>query len=100
MILFYCFYWFIYGIGAFFIINSLTTLTILKLSTIVAMFSISWVLGFLSFLAPAGIGVREGILTYFLIYIVPEPIAIIVVLTTRLILTLIEGAYALIAFKF
>jgi len=100
MTLFYLFYWIVHGLGAFFVINAITPLSIIKLPIIMGIFAIAWVLGFVSFLAPGGLGIREGILAYFLIYLIPEPISIIVVLVMRVLLTVIEGLYALISLKF
>jgi len=97
---FYLFYWLIYGLGSYLIIRSLTEISFTKIPIIIGIFSISWLIGFVSFIAPGGLGVREGLLTLFLIFLMPEPIAIIAVLTSRIILTAIEGLYALISLKF
>jgi hypothetical protein len=97
---FYLFYWLIYGLGSYLIIRSLTEISFTKIPIIIGIFSISWLIGFVSLIAPGGLGVREGLLTLFLIFLMPEPIAIIAVLTSRIILTAIEGLYALISLKF
>ncbi|MEA3378607.1 MAG: lysylphosphatidylglycerol synthase domain-containing protein [Nanoarchaeota archaeon] len=96
---FYLFYWVVYGLGAFFIINAVYDLSYTKIPFIIGVFAISWFLGFVSFIAPGGLGVRDGLIVYFLMFIIPEPIAIIIALLLRIILTLIEGLYAFVSLK-
>lgn len=52
--------------------------------------SFAWVVGYLSFLTPGGLGVREGVLTALLAYIYPLPIAIVASLLFRIVCTLGE----------
>ena len=98
--LFYLFYWMVYGLGSFLLISSITPIGWELFPMITGVFAITWLLGFVSFLAPGGLGVRDGLLVYFLIFIFPEPIAIIITLVTRLQISLIEGVYAMVSLKF
>jgi uncharacterized membrane protein YbhN (UPF0104 family) len=56
----------------------------------------SWVVGFLSIITPAGLGVKEGIFSYFLTFIVPTGIATLVALIVRIWGTIGEILYSLI----
>ncbi|MEO0162145.1 MAG: lysylphosphatidylglycerol synthase domain-containing protein [candidate division WOR-3 bacterium] len=92
--------WIIYGIGFFFLINSFYPVFCSKLIDLTGVFAISWNLGFLALFAPAGLGVREGILTLLLSLYFPKPIAIIISLLSRLWITVAEIIFAIISIKF
>jgi uncharacterized membrane protein YbhN (UPF0104 family) len=47
-------------------------------------------LGLIAIFAPGGLGVREGILVYFLSYVMPGPVAVVLSVLSRLWMTLIE----------
>lgn len=73
----------IYGLSNYLLINSVTSLSLSKLPVITGMFILSWVVGIISFLTPAGIGVREGVLSLLLSLYMPLPIAILISLLAR-----------------
>ena len=52
--------------------------------------ALAWVVGYLSFITPSGLGVREGVLTALLVLIYPLPIAIVASLIFRVTSTLGE----------
>lgn len=100
----YAFDWLLQGTGAFVLINSFYPLPLSALPALVAGYSVSWILGFLFLLAPAGLGVREGIYTFILDRMVMPgpgavgaglPLAIVSALVTRVWITLSETALAL-----
>lgn len=99
-VVYYLFFWIFQGFAAFFLINAIYSLEFTKIPFITGVLAISWFLGFVSFFAPSGLGVREGLIVYFLNFIMPLPIAIIVAIILRLIITSIEGLYALVSFKY
>ncbi|MEO0123064.1 MAG: lysylphosphatidylglycerol synthase domain-containing protein [candidate division WOR-3 bacterium] len=92
--------WINYGIGFFFLINSFYPVSCSKFIDLTGVFSISWNLGFIALFAPAGLGVREGILTLLLSLYFPKPIAIIISLLSRLWITVAEILFAAISIKF
>jgi uncharacterized membrane protein YbhN (UPF0104 family) len=47
-------------------------------------------LGLIAVFAPMGLGVREGILVYFLSYLMPSAVAVVISILTRLWMTFIE----------
>lgn len=52
-----------FGLGYYFTISSIITLSLQLLPQLIGLFSLTILLGYLSFVTPAGLGVREGILT-------------------------------------
>lgn len=52
--------------------------------------ALAWVIGYLSFITPSGLGVREGVLTVLLALVYPLPITIVASLLFRVVLTLGE----------
>jgi uncharacterized membrane protein YbhN (UPF0104 family) len=82
--------WLIQGLGCFILINSFYPLPLGKLPVLLGGYAMSWMLGFLVLVAPAGLGVREGIYTIILRTVMPEPVAIISALITRVWMTVSE----------
>ncbi|MBD3204406.1 hypothetical protein GF327_09015 [Candidatus Woesearchaeota archaeon] len=90
IILWFTFSWFLNGVAFFMLINSIYRVDLSILLLISGVYAISWVIGFLSFLTPAGIGVREGILSGMLSFYVPPSIAIIISFIARVMIMLVE----------
>ncbi|MFO7675274.1 MAG: YbhN family protein [bacterium] len=86
----YILMWLAQGIGFYLLVNSFYRLTPARLPVIVGGYALAWILGFVSLVTPAGLGVREGILTFALRFVMPEPIAIIAALLGRVWITLAE----------
>ncbi len=78
--------WILYGIAFLFFTLSFVKFPVGKSYVIVSVFILSHILGFLSMITPGGIGVREGILTYLLNFHFPISIAIVVSISSRLLL--------------
>ena len=53
-------------------------------------FVLAWLLGFLSFLTPGGIGVREGVLVFLLKPYIASDLALVVAVVSRLVWTVFE----------
>ncbi len=96
----YLLHWSFQGTGCFILINSFYPLHITKLPLFLGGYSISWILGFIILVAPAGLGVREGIYSFILKLVMPGGIAIISSLITRVWLTTAEVVLALILLPF
>ena len=86
--------WTAQGIGCFLLVNSFYPLTIDKLFIIVGGYALAWILGFLSLVTPAGLGVREGILTLAFGFAMPESVAILAALLARVWITVAEALAA------
>lgn len=87
--------WLAQGIGCFALVNSFYPLALDKLPMLVGGYALSWILGFLVLVSPAGLGIREGIFTFALKLILPGPVAIIAALLSRLWITIGEGLTAI-----
>ncbi len=86
--------WLAQGFGCYALINSFYPLSLSKLPMLVGGYALSWILGFIVLISPAGLGVREGIFTFALGFVLPGPIAIIAALLSRIWITLGEGLTA------
>ena len=75
--------WTLQGTACFILISSFYPLPLARLPVLIGGYAMSWMLGFLVLIAPAGLGVREGVYTVILQTVVPAPIAIISALVTR-----------------
>ncbi|MEO0132521.1 MAG: lysylphosphatidylglycerol synthase transmembrane domain-containing protein [candidate division WOR-3 bacterium] len=88
--------WILQGIGVFFLINSFYKLSPKFILSVAGLHAFSWVMGFLSIITPAGLGVKEGIFSYFLSFILPSGIAAITAILVRIWGTIGEIFYFLI----
>jgi len=92
--------WTAQGFGSFVLIGSFCPLSIRQLPVLLGGYAISWMTGFLVLISPAGLGVREGVFTLILKTVVPEPLAIVAALVTRVWMTLGEFTAALVGFTY
>lgn len=83
LLLLYTLCWVLQGIGIFFLINSFYPIGIESVLVISGLHALSWVVGFLSIITPAGLGVKEGVFGYFLAFLIPAGIATITSLLVR-----------------
>ena len=83
LLLLYSVHWFWQGMGFFLLIRSFYEIELAKWPLMWGLYAAAWIIGFVSFLTPAGIGVREGVMTFFLSFYMPLSIAIIVALLAR-----------------
>ncbi len=90
---------FLNGFGFFLLLLSFYNISWSFLMIIVGVYVIANVSGYLALFAPAGIGVKEGMLLLLLTRYLPEPIAIFISLFSRLWLT-ISDILALLFFLF
>ena len=66
---------------------------------ITGMFCLAWAAGFLSFLAPAGLVVREGILAALLTLLMPKEWAVLISISSRVWMIIAEVAVAILFMK-
>jgi glycosyltransferase 2 family protein len=76
-------FWFLIGTGFFFLVRSVYSMGLEHWPAMIAVYSMAWVAGFLVFIAPGGLGVREGALSLLLSSFVPLPIAAVIALLAR-----------------
>ena len=74
------------GVGSAFyaLVSSVHAMSASAALPLTGMLAIAVILGFLNPLTPQGLGTREGLLTLFLSYYMPLPVAIVIALLTRL----------------
>ena len=78
------------GFSAFLLFNSLTPLSFSLFFPLTGSFYAAGLIGIAAFFAPAGIGVREGVLFLLLPAFIPMPIVIVGAIAMRLITTFAE----------
>jgi uncharacterized membrane protein YbhN (UPF0104 family) len=91
----YTLMWVVQGLGCYLLIRCFYPVGLSRLPMVVGAFALSWILGFVVLVSPAGLGVREGIFTFALRLVMPEPVAIIAALLSRIWITGSEGLLAL-----
>jgi uncharacterized membrane protein len=81
---------FFYGLGNYFVISSVVYLTPLLFLQLMGIFNFAFVVGYLSFITPAGFGVREGVMLFALEKIIPAGLSAFSALFSRMILIFAE----------
>lgn len=89
----------IFSTFAYLFINSFLTLDSIGVIKFSGIFSVAVFLGMITFIAPAGLGVREGVQSYLLSLFIPISTAILIPLVMRVCMTLGELVCFLIALK-
>jgi Uncharacterised protein family (UPF0104). len=82
--------WLIFGLAFYFFINAIIDFSLNNFLYSTGAFAISGLIGLLAVFAPAGLGVREGILILILSYIIPSAVASIISITSRIWITLAD----------
>ena len=80
----YLLLWACLGVGFFFFVKSIYPIQIVQLPIIMSVYPFAWSIGFLSFITPGGLGVREGVLSIFSAACLPPATATLVALLSRL----------------
>ena len=92
--------WFFYALGCFFIAISITYIYPFNITFILSFFVLSWLSGYLLFITPMGLGIREVIATASLSFFLPVPIASTIAILTRVGMVLGEILYLAITYIF
>ena len=71
------------GLAFHFLVQAVTPWPLHAVPFAVGAFALAWLIGFVSFFAPGGLGVREGVLAYLLAPAVTAPIAILIAVLAR-----------------
>ena len=80
----YCLNWIAQSFCFFFLIRSFYPISISVYPPLLGINSLAWVVGFLSFIVPGGLGIREGIQSFLLKFFIPLPVGIIAALLGRI----------------
>ncbi|MDE0011121.1 MAG: lysylphosphatidylglycerol synthase domain-containing protein [Candidatus Poribacteria bacterium] len=92
------FLWICQGLAFFLFVRSFVPTAWMDAGVLTACFAFAWVIGFLSFLTPGGLGVREGLLSLLLSSYMPAPQATLVALLCRVWMLSAEIVLAGVAF--
>lgn len=84
------------GMAFFALVRSVYPIAAGKMPHLTALYNGAWAAGFLSVIAPGGLGVREGALVLFLKPYLPTTVAIIIAALARLWITVFEIGMALV----
>jgi glycosyltransferase 2 family protein len=78
------------GMSLLVILSGFVSIGVMDMVLVIGASAFAWVVGYLSFATPSGLGVREAVLVGLLAQVYPLPVAILVSLLGRLTLTLGE----------
>ncbi len=81
---YYIIFWVVAGGGFYFFISSFHTIELSLVPVMTGMYAASFAAGYIAFLAPAGLGVREGSLIFLLSFFIPTPVAVGIAILSRL----------------
>lgn len=84
------FFWLVTGFGFFLLVTSVQPIPLGNWLSVGSSYSMAWVIGFLAFLVPGGLGIREGVLALLLAPILPAPVPALVAVLSRLWWTMAE----------
>jgi uncharacterized membrane protein YbhN (UPF0104 family) len=87
---FYLGYWAVFGIAFYFFIDSIYKIQFSKIIITSGIFAVSFVIGYIAIAVPAGLGIREGMLSLLLSNYMPAAVAIIIALGSRVWITAVE----------
>lgn len=90
--------WICQGFAFFLFVRSFAPVQWTEVGVLSACFAFAWVVGFLSFLTPGGLGIREGLLGLLLANYMPAPQATLVALMCRVWMLSAEMLLAAVAF--
>ena len=90
--------WICQGTAFFLFVKSFAPVQWTDAGVLAACFAFAWVVGFLSFLTPGGLGIREGLLVLLLANYMPTPQATLVALLCRVWMLSAEIVLASVAF--
>ena len=90
--------WICQGLAFFLFVKSFVPVVWWDAGVLTACFAFAWVIGFLSFLTPGGLGIREGLLGLLLANYMPTPQATLVALLCRVWMLSAEMVLAGVAF--
>lgn len=82
--------WILFGLGNYLIAVSLTFLTPIHFVLFVSLFVFSWLIGYLFFVSPMGLGVREGMIVFSLTLFAPLSVVALIAILSRIGILLAE----------
>lgn len=90
MFFIYIIFWLLAGIGFYLLATSVQQISTIQWFLFIPIYSMGWIVGFMAFLTPGGLGVREGALALFMSPFLPPPLPALIALFARLWWTVAE----------
>lgn len=82
--LLYVIAWFAYGLGSYMTAAAFVDLSNVSVLWLICSFVLSWAIGYLSFVTPMGLGIREAVIITILKTVISGPLASLVAIATRI----------------
>jgi len=95
--LYYMISWLLFGFAFFYFLKALKEDSLLSLDYAIGTYIAAYVLGYIAFLSPGGLGFREGVMTVLLSPFFGLPVAVSISLIHRIWITAVEAIISLIA---
>lgn len=92
--------WLLLGLAFAALAASVAPVGFAEIALLVGGYAFAWEVGFLAFVTPSGLGVKEGILYLILVLVFPAPVAVALTVLSRLWQTLAEVAAAGVVWAF
>lgn len=89
---------FFFGLGNYFVITAITYLDLQSIFSLIGVFVLAFLAGYLSIITPAGLGVREGIMILTLTKLIPSGLAALAAVFSRILLIISELLFMLLSF--
>ncbi len=83
LLILFLIHWAVQGVGFYFLVRSFYPVDLGYLPVLCGIYALAWSLGFISLIAPGGLGIREGIMSFFLKMFFPLPVAVLIALIAR-----------------
>jgi len=80
----YCVTWLIFGVAFFYFVRAFYPVPVSVFLFLTGLYQLAALVGIFSLFAPAGIGVREGILLIGLKHVLPDTVSVLIAITGRL----------------
>lgn len=90
--------WIFFGIGNYLILSSFFTLNPTHIVAFSSFFVLSWLVGYIAFIFPLGLGIREGFLTYALASSIPIGTAAALSIIARVAFVITEVLFVTLAY--
>ncbi len=81
---YYIIFWIVAGGSFYLFMQSFYSMELYMLPVLIGIYAASFAAGYIAFLAPAGLGVREGSLIFLLSFFIPTPVAVGIAILSRL----------------
>lgn len=82
--------WFLMSFSFILLINSYTRLSIADRPEALFILPLSWTIGLIALFAPGGLGVREGVMSYWLSHFIPIEFSLVIPWIYRILITIAE----------